>query len=149
MSRELLKRAVLILHDHFDGVNCAEQLLNDIEVELAKPDPEPVAYIMTHPENRNILIFADDKGTWPERYIKTPIYAEPVDQSARIAELEAELAQAYKTVDENLVRHQQLAALQDKREILSRLKPIGYIPAYAARIIHNEGSWDAFHHQGS
>lgn len=24
-------------------------------------------------------------------------------------------------------------------------KLIGYLPAYAARIIHNEGSWDAFH----
>ena len=78
-----------------------------------------------------------------------------VQLEAEIINTQCELIKAQEYIKELaaehtvlLVKHraleQQLTALQSEREILSRLKPIGYIPAYAARIIHNEGSWGAF-----
>lgn len=122
MSRELLKRAATILHDHFDGVAWVEPLLDEIETELAQPEPKPVAWMVeNHPANKTFANFTPNFNSHFEKLgcKITPLYAEPVDQSTRIAELEAELAQAYKTVDENWVCHQQLAALQAKREPLS------------------------------
>jgi hypothetical protein len=31
-----------------------------------------------------------------------------------------------------------------EREIMNRIKPIGYLPAYVVRTISNDGAWDSF-----
>lgn len=119
MSRELLKEIAEVFRERRGGITwVAEPLLEKIETELAQPEPEPVAYRELIDDN---IVFGKvyHFAYYKENDSYTPLYAEPVDQSARIAELEAELAQAYKTVDENWVCHQQLAALQAKREPLS------------------------------
>jgi len=116
MSRELLKEIAEVFRERRGGITwAAEPLLGKIETELAKPEPEPVAYEYTSTCGNKFATHT------PPQYARNirPLYTTPPDQSARIAELEAELAQAYKTVDENWVCHQQLAALQAKREPLS------------------------------
>lgn len=68
MSRELLKRAATILHDHFDGVAWVEPLLDEIEAELAKPD-EPVVF-----ENKKLKEQREMLLSLVKNYLKYEIF---------------------------------------------------------------------------
>jgi hypothetical protein len=74
MSRDLLKRALDALSGSPDALDSsdAHKLMADIESELAKPLPKPVAWMKKH-EN-GVVIFSLNPA---EESDFTPLYAEP------------------------------------------------------------------------
>lgn len=72
-ARELLKRAASALHDTFDGVKYMEPLIEEIDAYLAKPEPEPVAFMS---KNLDAVKLPSNILTGSKRFI-IPLYAEP------------------------------------------------------------------------
>lgn len=88
MSKELLKRALDEMSSAYQKDDYY-QLVSDIEEYLAKPDPEPVAWMRPNAyEWIEDMQFRFD-NSHPDYSV--PVYTEQPDQSARIAELEAAL----------------------------------------------------------
>ena len=121
-ARELLKRAASVLHDKFDGVKYMEPLIEEIDAYLAKPEPEPVAYMTS---DKRMLIFADviKKNLDTTADGMTPLYSEPPAQNP----LSIELLNRFETLIEkygNLCFEDDDDALFVKRQIMSLLESI-------------------------
>lgn len=88
MSKELLKRALKRVYlDNPNPPQSVADMCKEIETELANPDPEPVAYYCKNDPDTNSA-FSWQPGKCSNcGGVLQPLYAEPVDQSARIAEL--------------------------------------------------------------
>lgn len=106
MSRELLKRALASMR-RTRSIPTGESIdtMSAIEDELVKPDPEPVAWALFSKElmptgaayaiRRVEIQLAQIESDLDIQDAKIrPLYAEPVDQSARIADLTERLAKA-------------------------------------------------------
>lgn len=78
MNKELLKRVITECSDERSRSNITTDLYCEITEYLEMPDPEPVAWKDATYGNLHHVNYGDSM----------PLYAEPVDQSARIAELE-------------------------------------------------------------
>lgn len=129
MSRELLKRAAVVLREVWDNDDCycapsVIELQKQIVAYLAKPDPEPVAFRWFGDEGFTFSLFQSEESPGD------PLYTTPPDQSAQIAELIAQ-----RTMQEEIIKsayarcgelEQQLADLQANREP----DPIAYITGW-------------------
>ena len=123
MSKELLKRAAVVLREIWDNDNCycapsVIELQKEIVAYLAQPEPEPVVQVVeiNHSKlipNAILTCYVAADGQIPK--VKDFLYTTPPDQSARIAELARDTVRLMETITD--LRHQ-LAALQVREPML-------------------------------
>lgn len=145
MSRELLKESLEALDDlqYRENTSKFDALIEKLKVELSKPEPEPVAWVtIDRSEHKRCQMVRLSQAILDEYELKQyPLYAEPVDQSAQIAELEKQLAELQAIRSKcTLVPTDKL---EDMQRRLNERKPIGYIPQHSAATIKRDGMWDA------
>ena len=106
MSRELLKRALEIMDKagwFVEHEAYAFELMGEIKTYLAKPEPEPVAWMVeNHPASDTFVNFTPKFNSHFETINckVTPLYTVPPDQTERVGVL----------IAEKVVLEQQLAA---------------------------------------
>ena len=93
MNRELLKEILEWHKSKKSTYDDFEYLMDAVEAELAKPEPEPMTYYCKNDPDVNSA-FSWKQGKCNNcSDVLQPLYAAIPDQSARIAELEQQLAE--------------------------------------------------------